>query len=336
MSSDRTDPYTRRPLTPADVPAWADLYLAIEAADHTGEHVGANELTELFEHPYCDFPRGSVAAFDADGAMAAFCYLETRTTADPVHDLRMEGGVHPEHRGLGLGTALLDWADRAAQPLHQERFPGRPLTLCGGALAHNTAAVGLFAAHGYRTARWFNDMRMDLARPLPESPVPTGTVFLPFAPERTEDARLVRNEAFLDHWGSTVSTPESWHHVVTGSGFRPELTFVAYAEAGGEPLALVLVWESEAHLQATGSRDLYIALVGTRRIGRRRGLASALLSHVLGLGREAGFATASLGVDADSPTGALGLYERLGFRAENVWAAQLKPLIPVPDAVPGA
>lgn len=332
MSSDRTDTYTRRPLTPADVPVWADLRLAIEAADHTGEYYGTTELAEMFEHPYHDFPRGSVAVFDADGAMAAFCYLETRTTADPVHDLRMEGGVHPEHRGRGLGTALLDWAERAAPPLHQERFPGRPLNLCGGSLAHDTAATGLFAAHGYRTARWFNDMRMDLARPLPEAPVPAGVVFLPFSPERSEDARLIRNEAFLDHWGSTVSTPESWQHVVTGSGFRPELTFVAYAEDSGEPLSLVLVWESEANLEVTGKRDLYVALVGTRRIGRKRGLATALLGHVLGLGRAAGFDTASLGVDAASPTGALGLYERLGFRAENVWVAQVKPLIPAPDA----
>ena len=42
--------------------------------------------------------------------------------------------------------------------------------------------------------------------------------------------------------------------------------------------------------------------------------------------RAAGFEAAFLGVDADSPTGALGLYERLGSRAGQVWIAQAKSL----------
>ena len=50
---------------------------------------------------------------------------------------------------------------------------------------------------------------------------------------------------------------------------------------------------------------------------------------MLSQARAEGFDTASLGVDADSPTGALGLYERIGFRAEQVWVVQIKPVIPV-------
>jgi ribosomal protein S18 acetylase RimI-like enzyme len=86
--------------------------------------------------------------------------------------------------------------------------------------------------------------------------------------------------------------------------------------------------EYVADSEATGRRDLDIPLVGTRRTGRKRGIASALLTRAVTEARAAGFDTASLGVDADSPSGAVGLYERLGFTAAGTWISHQKPLIP--------
>jgi ribosomal protein S18 acetylase RimI-like enzyme len=39
-----------------------------------------------------------------------------------------------------------------------------------------------------------------------------------------------------------------------------------------------------------------------------------LLLHILAACREQGFAAAALDVDSENPTGALGIYERAGFR----------------------
>jgi ribosomal protein S18 acetylase RimI-like enzyme len=78
--------------------------------------------------------------------------------------------------------------------------------------------------------------------------------------------------------------------------------------------------------QGLGGR---IALVGTRRAGRNRGIASALLRRALTGARAAGFASASLGVDADSPTGALGLYQRAGFTMMLTSVTNTKPLLAV-------
>jgi mycothiol synthase len=85
--------------------------------------------------------------------MAGCGLLACRTSAEPVHEMRYHGGVHPAYRGQGLGGRLLDWAETAALPLHQERYPGRPLSLSGSCLSHNAAAVALYAAHGYRPGR---------------------------------------------------------------------------------------------------------------------------------------------------------------------------------------
>jgi ribosomal protein S18 acetylase RimI-like enzyme len=42
-----------------------------------------------------------------------------------------------------------------------------------------------------------------------------------------------------------------------------------------------------------------------------------LLAKVLAAAAQAGKSTAALGVDADSPTGAVGVYERVGFTVEQ-------------------
>jgi ribosomal protein S18 acetylase RimI-like enzyme len=39
-----------------------------------------------------------------------------------------------------------------------------------------------------------------------------------------------------------------------------------------------------------------------------------------------GFQRVSLGVDAENPTGALGLYERLGFRTKSQWITHRLPI----------
>jgi mycothiol synthase len=216
-------------------------------------------------------------------------------------------------------------------PLHRAHFPGRPLSLSGACLSRNAGAVALFAAHGYREARWFSGMTRDLTAALPEVTVPAGVRMAGFTAERSDDALLVRNEAFRDHWGSTDTSAESWAHFTGQRAFRPALSFLAYA--GAEPLGIILGEEFDGDTAATGQRDLHIPIIGTRRSGRKRGVASALLARALAEGRAAGFATASLGVDADSPTGATRLYERAGFTVRNTWIAQLKPL---PQAAPAS
>ena len=59
------------------------------------------------------------------------------------------------------------------------------------------------------------------------------------------------------------------------------------------------------------------ALVGTLREHRGRGLAGALLAEVMRASRAAGLERCVLDVDTENPTGALGVYTRLGFAATD-------------------
>lgn len=313
-----------RPIDQEQVPEWAALLAAIEAVDREGLHLSADDLLEGFDDPNLDLAHGSVGVYDGD-TMVGYCELMLRSFADPVHEMRQLGGVHPAYRGSGLGGRLLEWAEQAAVPLHEERYPGRPLSLSGDCLARNAAAVALYEARGHSQARWFHGMTRDLSAEFRDVPTPAGVEVAGFTAERSHDAFLVRNDSFRDNWGSTPTTAESWAHFTGQRSFRPALSFLAYA--GQEPLGIIICQEYESRAAVTGQRDCLIELVGTRPLARGRGIASALLLRALAEARMAGFATASLVVDADSPTGAVGIYQRAGFTVQDTWIAHLKPLL---------
>jgi ribosomal protein S18 acetylase RimI-like enzyme len=65
--------------------------------------------------------------------------------------------------------------------------------------------------------------------------------------------------------------------------------------------------------EETGQRRGELAGVSVRRRWRGRGLARALVADSLRALRDAGMTRATLGVDAENPTGALGVYEANGF-----------------------
>ena len=153
--------------------------------------------------------------------MAGYGEPILRSFADPVHEMRQLGGAHPAYRGSGLGGRLLDWAEKAAIPLHEERYPGRPLSLSGDCLARSAAAVALYEARGHPQARWFHGMTRDLSAVFRDVPTPAGVEIAGFTAERSHDAFLVRNDSFRDHWGSTPATAESWAHFTGQRSFRP-------------------------------------------------------------------------------------------------------------------
>jgi len=313
----------RRPLTASDARDWAALLNAIEAADGSDEFTSEQDQAEALSNPNRDYPRGSIAIYDGP-AMIGYGALAFRTVPEPDQNVYHAGGVHPDYRARGLGAELLDWAERTAVPLNHERFPGRPMALSSGCLNANAAAVALHEQRGYQPVRWFHDMVRDLSQPIPEPVTDDQITITGYQPDMAEHARLIRNESFRDHWGSAETSPQSWAHFLATSAFRPGFSFLAYQQ--DEPLGMLMASEHEARQERTGRRDLYIDLVGTRAAARKRGIATALLATAMSAARAAGFDQASLGVDADSLTGAVGLYERSGFTVARTWTAYRKQL----------
>jgi mycothiol synthase len=305
-----------RPIDKADAEAWAALLGAAERADHTGENYDADDLIEELGDPHTIAATDTVGLW-ANDRMVGYGKVSGPDEVVDVDRVYAEGCVDPDWRGRGLGSSLMTWLTDRATALHHERHPAAPGEVGAGAISTNSSAIKLFESRDFEACRYFFHMERGLGTgPVPASPVADGLRLVAFDPAYDEVLRLTHNEVFLDHWGSTPKDPASWKTWFTGSrAFRGAQSYLVLD--GEKIVAYVLSYEYEADTAATGIRELYVGQVGTRRDYRGRGAARAALARVMTEAEQSGFQRVSLGVDADNPTGALGLYEKLGFQTKH-------------------
>jgi mycothiol synthase len=233
--------------------------------------------------------------WERDGRIAACAGLEDRGG-----HLDVDGYVHPDFFGHGLGSAIVDTTEARALELGAPR-------LFNAVLTADRRGAALLEGRGYREVRRFYRMAISLDGPPPEPEWPEGIEVSTFDPSEAREVHAALEEAFADEWDHT---PEPFERFVArrleSQRFDPTLWSVA--RDGGE-IAGVLVADWKRHGPAG-----WIASLGVRRPWRRRGLGLALLRRALGEFERRGERHVQLGVDAENPTGATRLYERAGMR----------------------
>ncbi|MBR7836699.1 GNAT family N-acetyltransferase [Actinospica durhamensis] len=317
-----------RPLTSADAEACAALRTAAEAVDDLGESYSAEDFLDDLATSGLDAERGTLGVFE-DGRMVAMGAVHARTAADPVHAMFFWATVHPDRRGRGIGAGVLAWAERAAREISALRYPGAPLRLQSPAYDAMPDHCALLESFDYRVDHYDLGMVRPISPAEADAPpqLPAGFELVPFGSEVAEEFRVTHNEAFVpDHPGTTVVPPEVFAERTGNSAFRADFTFGLRETASSALAGYVLAYHYEADTQATGRRDVYINYLATRREFRGRGVAAALIGAVLHAAAGQGFDTASLEVLAEHPTGALSLYQRLGFEARRTFAVYVKDL----------
>ncbi|GAB3400011.1 GNAT family N-acetyltransferase [Flindersiella endophytica] len=310
---DWPDGIAARPIERADVEAWVRLLNDIEAVERADLHHDAEGLAEVLANPRLDPARDTLGLWHGD-RLVGYGHVRPPVVAEAA-TFRAAGGVHPDWRRRGLGLGLVAWMRARSTAIRAERHPDKLANLDIGGPTENAALQALAEQAGFEAVRWFRAMAFDLTDdPIPPARTPVGgriTVFEPALDEATLEAH---NEAFLDHWGFVPRDQEFWHrHATRSQTFRAGLSSLLLDERE-RVVAYVLGYENEARERATGQRDCYLGQIGTRREWRGRGAAQALIANSLANAKAAGYDIASLAVDADNLTGALGLYERIGFR----------------------
>lgn len=309
------DGITWRPATAEDVDIVFDCARAIDVVDHPHFLTTREETEEDLGHSYVDLERDSLLALDTYGRVVAYGLAILPPSQDTLVRSILIGGVRPSARGRQIGRELLAWQEARAL----QQFAGSDKRLPGWMIVWTfervPATARLAERAGFQIARYFLELRRDLSKPVISKEL-DGFEFVQFDASRSEAARLARNDAFRDHWGSQPTTEETWKEIIARSTFRPDLSFLAIAP-DGEIAGFVLSEVREEDFEPQGFSSAYIDLVGVPRAFRGRGVAQALLSRTLEAIAAAGLEMAVLDVDAESPTGALGLYTRLGFTEAN-------------------
>lgn len=129
------------------------------------------------------------------------------------------------------------------------------------------------------------------------------------------------------HHGSAERDEKTWQTLFTGQrAFRPELSVLALAD--GAVVGYTLAYVFDADTAANGYEQVDLGQIGVLPSVRGRGLAKAAIAEVLRRAAEHGCRSAGLQVDSENVTGALRLYEGLGFarrRTQVSWTFALPP-----------
>jgi mycothiol synthase len=309
-----------RPATRDDAEAINSLMAAAEEVDRTGEHYKVEDVIEELDNPMIELARDWVV-IEQDGRIVAHAQLTPRAPHAGSLKVEIGGTVHPDHRGHGLGSQLVPAMIDRAHEYVRERGDLRAVVVAM-APSQDTRLADIFARHGMHPHRYNFLMVCDPSRVEGSSNgLPHGYALSTWEGVDQDEMRLAHNEAFVDHPGFVPWSRELWSQWVAETrNSRPALSLVA-RDGGGRVAAYVQTSEFDAYFEATGVREAYVNKVGTVPAHRRRGLAGALLRVAVRLYRDAGFRRASLDVDSENPTGALGLYESIGFATEQRWAS---------------
>jgi mycothiol synthase len=295
-----------RPPRPEDAAAVTALLNACSVAEIGVPDSTVEDVRSSWERPGRQMD-GLILA-EAAGRIVGYLELDARA---PWTSFWIDGYVHPEATGRGIGSGLLDQGEDRARVLAAHAPPGEAVVMYHG-VWHGSPGAPLLERRGYALSRVFWKMRIEMDGPPLAPVIPESLTIRTVRPGEEAAVHEASEEAFADHWEHRPTPFERWFHdQTTHRGYDPALWFLGVD--GGQIAGVVIARQFDSEEPDAG----YIEDVSVRRPWRRRGLALALLLHAFGELYRRGIRTAVLDVDAESAMGAPRLYERAGMSVQR-------------------
>jgi mycothiol synthase len=299
-----TTQFVLREPVEGDIPAVNELFAASERAWYGRAFSTEADIAGMLKRPRFNLERNAWIAIEPGDSLAGYAEIWER---EPGRLIEALGVVHPRSIGRGLGREFLALMEGRAA----ERASGRATTLRNVVPARDATAASLLTTAGYERVRRFQHMAIELGEVTTSLPAPEGVAVRAFDPGRdAAEVHTILQDAFGGTWEFKPTSFDRWReNWVEAPSFDASLWFVA--EAGVEPIGAVL-----ALMRPAGG---WIIDIGVAPSWRGRGVGAALMGRVFHAFRERGVAVVELNVDAENPTGAVRLYERIGMTVTRAW-----------------
>jgi mycothiol synthase len=314
----KTDPAQTLPGFEIRSPEFSDLERCVDLFNRYSQHyLGINEasvedISVEWTSPGFNPADDIRLVISADGRLVG--YIEVWTNRDPPVHPWIWLTIDPGYEGLGIGKALLEWAELRSKDA-MDRVPGglRVAIQCG-TVSSIEPARERFERAGFSLLRHNFRMQIEFDQEPPAPRWPDGIKLRSYNP----DQDLVQvykavNDAFRDHFGYVQQPFESGlerfsHFMTSGDAYDPALWFLA---ATGDQIVGTCLCSRRVYDDPECG---YINILGVSRPWRKKGLALALLHHAFNTFFSRGTRRVGLGVDADNLTGALQLYRKAGMQ----------------------
>lgn len=298
----------------ADYEAMAAATAAANRHDQIPYLPSAATLREELEGSTGLDPQEDLVIAEVDGEVVADAGVE-RAVRDGIVSYDVWGHVHPTYRRLGIGRTLLLANLRRAQERGSGEPKGVPVEARVYVDQHEAEHRRLVTSEGFSEIRYYFTMRRPTLGDIPDTPLPDGLDFRPVTPDLHRRIWEADNEAFQDHWQAREPEESDFTSLFAKADLDTSLWAVAWD--GDEIAGVVQPWIWKDENRELGVQRGWLEHISVRRPWRRRGLGRALTAEGLRRLQAAGMTEAMLGVDAENPTGALGVYERLGFQVHQ-------------------
>jgi mycothiol synthase len=310
----------------ADIPVIVDILNHMLEADSIPFREDEGHFRAMYSQANDKFdPARDVTIAEVDGVPVAYSDRSwVDTTLEPrMREYRVDGAVLPEWQRKGIGTALLLHNQDRQRALAASHDTDLPRIFGSWTSDRMAGAIALLKENGFEPVRHFFEMTRPLDEPIPDVVVPEGLEIRPVRPDEYRKVWKADVEAFQDHWGGFDDSEESYQRWISRPDFDPTLWVVVFDDekVAGASINAISVEENEA----LGVKRGWLHSVFTMREYRRRGVARAAVTRSLQLLKERGLDTGILGVDATNPTGALRVYEGVGFSVAERSTAWRKP-----------
>jgi ribosomal protein S18 acetylase RimI-like enzyme len=307
-----------------DYPAMVAVITSAKTVDQIERVDSVERVAQYYSHLVNSDPYHDMLFAEVDGLVIAYNRVNWRVERKGDRIYQHFGFMNPEWRRKGIGQAMLRHAEQRLREIAAGHLQDHPGFYESFATNTEVGCNVLLLSEGYTTARHaFNMVRPDLEN-IQDYKLPEGLEVRPVQPEHYRLIYEASQEAFQDNWGFSPEDTEPLEAWLDNPNFDPTLWRVAWDgdQVAGMVLSFIDIAENLEYNRKRG----YTENICVRRPWRRRGLARALIALSLHAIKERGMTEAALGVDSQNETGALQLYESVGFRMVKRFSFYRKPM----------
>ncbi|MGH8911573.1 MAG: GNAT family N-acetyltransferase [Acidimicrobiia bacterium] len=278
------------------------------------------EMAQQYEHlQRCD-PATDIVIVEEAGTIVGYSRTMWEDVSEGYRIYWLVVEAHPQHPGIE--EDLYQWGEgRARAVAATHAVADKRLS---AEADESGARAALLRRRGYLVRSYDATLVRSHLNEIPDRRLPEGVETRGVDEAHLRQIWEAEVEAFRDHRGYTEQTETDWEAWLDSPNWDPSLWQIAWTRdhVVGQVRSFIDPVENEKFGRLRG----WTEDISTAREWRGRGVAGALICSSLQLLAERGMTEAALGVDTENPTGALRLYESLGFVRTRLFGVYEKPL----------